>query len=108
MKTFPTPINPVDAAHDVLSDLLENPDAGNDEIRDAAIRLCTALNAAERPAVPLREEPNQLANSHAELLECCRKLLASSESKKSGDIDDILNELEIEDAAREAIRKAGV
>jgi hypothetical protein len=34
----------VDAAHDLLSDLLEDPDAANDTIRDAAIALCLALN----------------------------------------------------------------
>jgi len=33
------------AAHDKLSDLLEDPDAGNDDIRDAAMDLCAALNA---------------------------------------------------------------
>lgn len=33
----------VDAAHDRLSDLLEDPDAGNDDIRDAAVDLCAAL-----------------------------------------------------------------
>jgi hypothetical protein len=31
-------------AHDTLSALLEDPDAGNDDIRDAAIDLCDALN----------------------------------------------------------------
>jgi|SRR6516162_7887741 hypothetical protein len=35
----------LDAAHDKLSALLEDDDAGNDDIRDAAIDLCTALNA---------------------------------------------------------------
>jgi len=35
----------LDQAHDVLSDLLEDPDAGNDDIRDAAITVCEALNA---------------------------------------------------------------
>lgn len=34
------------AAWDELSDWLEDPDAGNDEVRDAAIRMCDALNAA--------------------------------------------------------------
>lgn len=33
------------AAHDRLSELLEDADAGNDDIRDAAIDLCAALNA---------------------------------------------------------------
>ena len=33
----------VDAAHDTLSALLEDPDAGNDEIREAAIDLCCVL-----------------------------------------------------------------
>jgi len=33
----------VDAAHDALSELLEDADAGNDEIRDAAIDLCCVL-----------------------------------------------------------------
>ena len=32
-------------AHDKLSDLLEDADAANDDIRDAAIDLCAALNA---------------------------------------------------------------
>jgi hypothetical protein len=35
----------VDAAHDVLSKLLEDPDAGNDEIREAAIDLCCVLDS---------------------------------------------------------------
>jgi hypothetical protein len=34
----------VDAAYDVLSALLDDPDAGNDEIREAAIDLCCVLN----------------------------------------------------------------
>ena len=34
----------LDAAHDRLSEVLEDPDAGNDELREAAIDLCHALN----------------------------------------------------------------
>jgi hypothetical protein len=37
----------VATAHDKLSDLLEDADAANDDIRDAAIVLCEALNATE-------------------------------------------------------------
>ena len=33
----------LDQAHDALSNLLEDPDAANDDIRDAAITLCAAL-----------------------------------------------------------------
>ena len=33
----------VDAAHDMLSELLEDTDAGNDEIREAAVDLCAVL-----------------------------------------------------------------
>jgi hypothetical protein len=33
----------VDEAHDKISELLEDPDAGNDDIRDAAIDLCAVL-----------------------------------------------------------------
>ena len=33
----------LDAAHDRLSELLENPDAGNDDIREAVVDLCTVL-----------------------------------------------------------------
>lgn len=33
----------VDAAHDKLSDLLEDTDAANDDIRDAAVHLCVML-----------------------------------------------------------------
>lgn len=33
------------AAHDELSKQLEDPDAGNDDVRDAAIKVCDALNA---------------------------------------------------------------
>lgn len=36
--------------HDKLSALLEDEDAGNDEIRDAAIDLCLALNARNQKA----------------------------------------------------------
>lgn len=32
-------------AHDSLSEALENPDCGNDEVRDAAIGMCAAMNA---------------------------------------------------------------
>jgi len=32
------------AAHDALSDVLEDEDAGNDEVRDAAIEMCCTLN----------------------------------------------------------------
>ena len=35
----------LDNAHDELSALLEDDDAGNDEIMDAAINICVALNA---------------------------------------------------------------
>lgn len=35
----------VGKAHDALSDALENPDADNDEVREAAIEVCSALNA---------------------------------------------------------------
>lgn len=35
----------LDAAHDKLSALLEDDDAGNDDIRDAALDLCSILNA---------------------------------------------------------------
>lgn len=35
----------VDQAHDRLSELLEDDDAGNDDVRDAALDLCSALNA---------------------------------------------------------------
>lgn len=31
-------------AHDSLSEALENPECGNDEVRDAAIAMCDALN----------------------------------------------------------------
>ncbi len=34
----------VNAAHDRLSELLEDPAADNDDIRNAAVRLCYALN----------------------------------------------------------------
>ncbi len=33
-------------AHDALSDVLEDEDAGNDDVRQAAIEICLALNAA--------------------------------------------------------------
>lgn len=33
------------AAHDVLSESLENPDSDNDEIRDAAVHMCSVLNS---------------------------------------------------------------
>lgn len=35
----------LDKAHDELSKALEDENAGNDEVRDAAIRMCDALNA---------------------------------------------------------------
>jgi len=35
----------VDAVHDALSELLEDPDAGNDDIREAAIDLCSVLDS---------------------------------------------------------------
>jgi hypothetical protein len=35
----------LEKAHDTLSDLLEDEDAGNDDIRDAALVMCDALNA---------------------------------------------------------------
>jgi hypothetical protein len=35
----------LDEAHDLLSQLLEDPEAGNDVLRDAAITLCAVLNA---------------------------------------------------------------
>jgi glutamine synthetase adenylyltransferase len=34
----------IEKAHDELSAALENEAAGNDEVRDAAIRMCDALN----------------------------------------------------------------
>jgi hypothetical protein len=34
----------LDAAHDLLSEILEDPGAGNDELREAAIDLCSVLN----------------------------------------------------------------
>lgn len=34
----------LDARHDALSNVLEDPEAGNDELREAAIDLCDALN----------------------------------------------------------------
>lgn len=40
----------IDAARDALSEALEDPDAGNDDVRDAAIRLCQTLNAADAAA----------------------------------------------------------
>lgn len=39
------PMAGVNAAHDKLSAVLEDPDAANDDVRDAAIDLCDALNA---------------------------------------------------------------
>ena len=44
----------VDAAHDALSELLEDPDAANDDIREAAIDLCSVLvrhHAARKAAI---------------------------------------------------------
>lgn len=37
-------------AHHALSEALENPDAGNDEVRDAAVDVCDALNALQSRA----------------------------------------------------------
>ena len=34
----------INDARDALSEAIENPDAGNDEVRDAAINLLLALN----------------------------------------------------------------
>ena len=39
------PMAAVNAAHDKLSAALEDPSAGNDDVRDAAIDLCGELNA---------------------------------------------------------------
>ena len=39
------PMAAVNAAHDKLSAALEDPSAGNDDVRDAAIDLCDELNA---------------------------------------------------------------
>jgi hypothetical protein len=46
----------IDAAHDRLSDLLEDPDAGNDEVREAAIDLCAVLTGRNqvRAAAPAK------------------------------------------------------
>lgn len=44
----------LDEAHDKLSELLEDPDAGNDDIRDAAVDLCCVLvshNATRQEAI---------------------------------------------------------
>lgn len=35
----------VERAHDELSNALEDPDCGSDEVRDAAIIMCDTLNA---------------------------------------------------------------
>jgi len=46
MSKNKTKIDEVKEAHDKLSALLEDPDAGNDDVRDAAIEMCAALNAS--------------------------------------------------------------
>lgn len=43
-------------AHNALSEALENPDAGNDDVRDTAIDMCAALNALQERCKKLKGE----------------------------------------------------
>jgi hypothetical protein len=57
-------------AHDWLSSLLEDPDAGNDQIRDAAIDLCAALNADWSRRSQAVSHYDDLIKSAGLLIEC--------------------------------------
>lgn len=50
MSKNKTKLDEVKEAHDKLSNLLEDPDAGNDDVREAAIEMCDALNASYEQA----------------------------------------------------------
>lgn len=73
--------SPIAKAHVALSNALEDPELGNDEVRDAAVDVCAALNALKERA--------SAASGELEMVDLCTHVVNRKAIKNGTDWDQI-------------------